>query len=1224
MTAKVLTVASATAQDKMQDGSTTGTVTGTLLTAEAFGTGNSGDGIPYIGDTLTVSAPGTFSSAAAGGPYTVTPGTFTLGGSATGNYTLDQPAGLPPLSASILNTATWTNLAGGAWNSGANWLHGVIGTGANNTANFGTLDLGAAATVTLTGPQTIGSLVFADTTPDNNWLITGSTLTLAASSTPTINVTNQTATINSALTGTSGMSKTGAGILALTANTSGAMNLTANNGTLKLAVAGLAYNNAGGVGNGGTLTVNPGATLQIGGGYNIGYQQAVNINGGTLDLSNNSGGDGQNYTLNLNLSNGGSIISSSASSLRWGELANAAITVNGSTPATISSNLRMIPGNSRTGTINVVDSAGSLNFTGAIIDYPGIPGGVPLSKTGAGTLTLAGTNAYTSTTTVNGGTLQVNGSLSGSAITVQTGATLSGTGSIGSLTTIKNGGTISPGGAAIGTLTINNTLILETGATTSLQIDKTGGTLTNDQLAASAVAYQGTLQITASGETLIPGDSFTLFNSLTFSGAFTSYILPTLAAGYSWDVSRLTLDGSVYVTDTLPTPTFNLVSGGYIGAQTVTLSDSTAGTTIYYEFTTDGSVPNDPTQWSTHQGPAGSSSATLTIPVETGMSIKAFAIKTGSLASPIASAEYFAVTTPLWTMDGSGSWSDPNNWLHGAIATGSGVIADFSTLTLSGAATVTLDSPHTLGGLAFGDLGDAQTWTLAPSGGSVMTLASDLGTPTISVANQSATVSVALAGLQGLVKTGNGTLTLTGNNTFAGDVTISGGVLATTGGNSTKTYLGPNVAGRTVTVGPATTLLIGSATLWGNESDAPANVDLVVNGGTVKTVNMFSRIGNVTLNGGTLTDGGGFYSGYRSLDFGDLTGGASATVTVTGSIPSVINTAAGGSNYGMHLGTSTVFNVADVTHSTASDLSVSASLINPNSNVGGSGGLTKIGAGTMLLGGTNTYTGPTTVNGGTLVINGAITSDVTVNATATLGGSGSSTGSLTIAASAILAPGSNGIGTLAAGTTTLAGTYDCQLDAATSDSLTVTGDLTITAGTLAFQGTPTAASLVIASYSGTLTGTFASVTGLPTGYSINYGTGTNSQIKITKPGYESWVAGFPGIGDPAPAADPDGDGISNLMEYVLGGDPRVSSTSILPTQTSDGTNLVLSYKRSDASMTDTVQVGQWSNDLVTWHDVTPVVVNENLTESDDMTVSVPLTHAVNGILFARLSVVTIP
>ena len=48
---------------------------------------------------------------------------------------------------------------------------GGIPSGAGYTADFSTLNITADATVTLDGAQTIGNLLFGDTTPSNNWIL---------------------------------------------------------------------------------------------------------------------------------------------------------------------------------------------------------------------------------------------------------------------------------------------------------------------------------------------------------------------------------------------------------------------------------------------------------------------------------------------------------------------------------------------------------------------------------------------------------------------------------------------------------------------------------------------------------------------------------------------------------------------------------------------------------------------------------------------------------------------------------------------------------------------------------------------------------------------------------------------------------------------------------------------------------------------------------------------
>jgi fibronectin-binding autotransporter adhesin len=87
--------------------------------------------------------------------------------------------------------------------------------------------------------------------------------------------------------------------------------------------------------------------------------------------------------------------------------------------------------------------------------------------------------------------------------------------------------------------------------------------------------------------------------------------------------------------------------------------------------------------------------------------------------------------------------------------------------------------------------------------------------------------------------------------------------------------------------------------------------------------------------------------------------------------------------------------------------------------IGGTGSLTKAGAGSLTLGGNNIYTGATTVSAGTLLVNGthiATTGGAgyTVsNSGSTLGGTGrlAINGSVSVASTAILAPGAS-IGTL--------------------------------------------------------------------------------------------------------------------------------------------------------------------------------------------------------------------
>ncbi|WP_426234201.1 autotransporter domain-containing protein [Pseudomonas sp. TWP3-2] len=122
------------------------------------------------------------------------------------------------------------------------------------------------------------------------------------------------------------------------------------------------------------------------------------------------------------------------------------------------------------------------------------------------------------------------------------------------------------------------------------------------------------------------------------------------------------------------------------------------------------------------------------------------------------------------------------------------------------------------------------------------------------------------------------------------------------------------------------------------------------------------------------------------------------------------------------------------------------------------GSLVKSGAGWLTLTGDNTYRGPTTVNGGLLTVNGSLTSAVTVNDSATLGGSGR-IGALTANSGARVAPG-NSIGTLnVAGDVTFAlgSTYAVELSPTISDRIVAGGTATVSGATvsLSLENSPT-------------------------------------------------------------------------------------------------------------------------------------------------------------------------
>ena len=137
------------------------------------------------------------------------------------------------------------------------------------------------------------------------------------------------------------------------------------------------------------------------------------------------------------------------------------------------------------------------------------------------------------------------------------------------------------------------------------------------------------------------GSGVTIFaedGSTTTAGTYYGYCAD---ANSNLNIIALALIGAS--TPTVAAPTFSPGSETYTSAQTVTISDTTAGATIYY--TTDGTLPT------TASALSGSSGLTVTVSANETLEAKAY--YTGDTASPIGYATYIinlpAAATPVFS-----------------------------------------------------------------------------------------------------------------------------------------------------------------------------------------------------------------------------------------------------------------------------------------------------------------------------------------------------------------------------------------------------------------------------------------------------------------------------------------------------------------------------------------------------------------------------------------------
>lgn len=216
-----------------------------------------------------------------------------------------------------------------------------------------------------------------------------------------------------------------------------------------------------------------------------------------------------------------------------------------------------------------------------------ITGPGDLIKTGGGYLALEAVNTYTGNTIISNGVLELFNHQSGFPIgsianspnihiapgafldvfyvlpawTLEGHQTLTGGGNING--NVVANGVVAPGiGDTLAWMGIGYNLTL--GGTNFFKVTKDGGLASDRIVVGGYLTYGGVLKVVLTGATpLAVNDAFTLYDfpNAAPTGSFSEFDLP---AGYTWDTSQLSVDGTIRVSEVLAPPTLitTPVSGG--------------------------------------------------------------------------------------------------------------------------------------------------------------------------------------------------------------------------------------------------------------------------------------------------------------------------------------------------------------------------------------------------------------------------------------------------------------------------------------------------------------------------------------------------------------------------------------------------------------------------------------------------------------------------------------
>jgi len=382
------------------------------------------------------------------------------------------------------------------------------------------------------------------------------------------------------------------------------------------------------------------------------------------------------------------------------------------------------------------------------------------------------------------------------------------------------------------------------------------------------------------------------------------------------------------------------------------------------------------------------------------------------------------------------TWSGNNSGYTGTITLQGGGTLRLNTLTaVSGGTTYIFNSgnilANTAGIFSLGSLGGSGTI----SGASGQNFS-------VGALNANTDFGGVISGATAMIKTGTGTQTLSGANTYTGNTIVSNGVVQIGDGGSAGSLASPVVF---LTNTAASTLSF-------NRSDAALNFTNVITGsggvqqngsGTVFLSGLAGGSGANNYSGGTLLNGGILKFATGALGTGGVffTNNAAlewASGNTTDISSQIVTLGNGGGTLDVNGNTVTLANA--IGNYGPGSLTVKSTAAN----------------GTLNLQTASTFSGGTTISSGTLNANNASGSgpgsgNVTVSG-GFLGGTGTVTAAVDVQANGGLAPGSAGVGTLTVGSLTLETGCTNNFEFNTSPAndkvlVTTSGGFTVNGGT---------------------------------------------------------------------------------------------------------------------------------------------------------------------------------